>query len=245
MTIHFIGAGPGAADLITVRGLKLLQSCPICVYAGSLIPKALLQDLPPQITCINSQDMTLDEMIDIFQKAHNNNQDVSRLHSGDPCLYGAMAEQMRRLDACGINYDVTPGVPSFIAAAAAMKQELTLPNINQSLILTRTAKNSSLMPEHETLANLGTARATMVIHLSATNADIIMEQLTPLYGDKCPVVIAAYISQKNEKIVRTTLVNLKISLAENNIARTALIFVGHALKQENFSNSHLYSKNKK
>lgn len=242
MTVHFIGAGPGAADLITVRGLKLLQTCPICLYAGSLIPKRLLSDLSAEIKCISSQDMTLEEIVAFIKHAHDKGQDVSRLHSGDPSIYGAIAEQMRCLDACGIPYDVTPGVPSFVAAAAAMKQELTLPGINQSIIITRTAKNSSAMPERENLSTLGASGATMVIHLSATNPDTITEQLTPLYGDNCPVVIAANIGWDNEQIIRTSLITLQSSLLENNISRTALIFVGPALASEQFTNSYLYSQ---
>lgn len=242
MTVHFIGAGPGAADLITVRGLRLLQSCPICLYAGSLIPKDLLTDLPPHIKRISSHDMTLDQIIELVKDAHNKGQDIARLHSGDPSLYGAIAEQIRCLEDIGIPYDITPGVPSFVAAAAAMKQELTLPGINQSIILTRTSKNSSAMPEKETLTHLGASGATIVIHLSATNPDTIIQQLSPLYGDTCPVVIAANVSWDNEKIIPTTLSELKISLDEHNISRTALIFVGPALAQQNFLNSYLYSK---
>ncbi|UXM93991.1 precorrin-4 C(11)-methyltransferase [Bartonella sp. HY329] len=244
MTVHFIGAGPGAADLITIRGLRLLQSCPICLYAGSLIPKGLLDDLPPNVKRISSENMSLDEIFAVFKKANDKGQDVARLHSGDPSIYGAIAEQMRYLDEYAIPYDITPGVPSFAAAAAAMKQELTLPGVNQSIILTRTSKNSSAMPERETLAHLGASRATLVIHLSATNPDIIIKELSPLYGDTCPVVIAANISWHNEKTISTTLSKLKISLEEHNISRTAIIFVGPALSLKSFSNSYLYSKNK-
>lgn len=241
MTVHFIGAGPGAPDLITVRGLKLLQSCPICLYAGSLIPEKLLGDLPSHIKCTSSQDMSLDEIIAFIQDAHKKGLDVSRLHSGDPSIYGAIAEQMRCLDACAIPYDITPGVPSFVAAAAAMKQELTLPGINQSIILTRTAKNSSAMPEKETLSALGASGATMVIHLSATNPDIVMKELMPLYGEDCPIVIAANIGWDNEIIIRTSLKYLDKCLLKHDISRTALIFVGSALATNHFINSYLYS----
>jgi precorrin-4/cobalt-precorrin-4 C11-methyltransferase len=169
VTVHFIGAGPGAADLITVRGLRLIEKCPVCIYAGSLVPKDVVASAPADGRLVDSSSMTLDEIIAEIAAAHAKGQDVARVHSGDPSIYGAVAEQMRRLDALGIPYDVTPGVPAFAAAAAAMKQELTIPEVNQTIILTRTSMKSSAMPEGEDLATLGRSGATLVIHLSIRN----------------------------------------------------------------------------
>jgi precorrin-4/cobalt-precorrin-4 C11-methyltransferase len=190
VTVHFIGAGPGAADLITVRGLRLIESCPVCIYAGSLVPKEVVASAPKDARLVDSSALTLNEIIAEIEAAYAKGHDVARVHSGDPSIYGAMAEQMRRLDALGIPYDVTPGVPAFVAAAAAMKQELTIPEINQTIILTRTSVKSSAMPEGEDLATLGKSGATLVIHLSIRNLAKIETELTPLYGSDCPVVVA-------------------------------------------------------
>src|SRR6201987_4106451 len=194
MTVHFIGAGPGAPDLITVRGLRLIERCPVCLYAGSLVPRAILAAAPPGARLIDTAPLTLDEIVAHISQAHDRGLDIARLHSGDPSLYGAIAEQIRRLAALGIPFDVTPGVPSFAAAAAALGRELTLPEIAQTVILTRTATRSSPMPECETLELLGAIGATLAIHLSITNLTRIIRALIPAYGADCPVVVAYRVS---------------------------------------------------
>ena len=189
MMVHFIGAGPGAADLITVRGLKLIQNCPVCLYAGSLVPQEIVRAAPSDARVIDTASLTLDEIVGEFRAAQRRNQDVARVHSGDPSLYGAIAEQMRKLDEFGIAYDVTPGVSAYAAAAAVLKRELTLPGIAQTIVLTRTAMQASPMPERETLEELGRSRATLAIHLSVRNLGYVERALTPHYGAECPVVV--------------------------------------------------------
>ncbi|MBO1039592.1 precorrin-4 C(11)-methyltransferase [Brucella pituitosa] len=240
MIVHFIGAGPGAADLITVRGLRLIESCPVCIYAGSLVPKEVVASAPKDACLIDSSALTLNEIIAEIEAAHAKGYDVARVHSGDPSIYGAMAEQMRRLDALGIPYDVTPGVPAFVAAAAAMKQELTIPEINQSIILTRTSVKSSAMPEGEDLATLGKSGATLVIHLSIRNVVKIRTELTPLYGADCPVVVAYRVGWPDEQILRGTLSDIEARIEEADLKRTAMIFVGRGLDPKNFRDSALY-----
>lgn len=240
MTVHFIGAGPGAADLITVRGLRLIEQCPVCIYAGSLVPKELVAGVPRGARLVDSSSLTLDEIIAEMEAAHAKGLDVARVHSGDPSIYGAMAEQMRRLDSLGIPYDVTPGVPAFTAAAAAMKQELTIPEVNQTIILTRTSMKSSAMPEGENLATLGRSGATLVIHLSIRNLAKIKAELTPLYGADCPVVVAYRIGWPDEQILRGTLSDISEKVAMSGLQRTAMIFVGRGLDPKNFCDSALY-----
>jgi len=240
VTVHFIGAGPGAADLITVRGLRLIESCPVCIYAGSLVPKEVVASAPTDTLLIDSSALTLNEIIAEIEAAHAKGYDVARVHSGDPSIYGAMAEQMRRLDALGIPYDVTPGVPAFVAAAAAMKQELTIPEINQSIILTRTSVKSSAMPEGEDLATLGKSGATLVIHLSIRNVAKIRTELTPLYGADCPVVVAYRVGWSDEQILRGTLSDIEAKIEATDLKRTAMIFVGRGLDPKNFRDSALY-----
>ena len=240
MTVHFIGAGPGAADLITVRGLRLIESCPVCIYAGSLVPKEVVASAPKDARLVDSSALTLDEIIAEIEAAHAMGYDIARVHSGDPSIYGAMAEQMRRLDLLGIPYDVTPGVPAFVAAAAAMKQELTIPEINQSIILTRTSVKSSAMPKGEDLATLGKSGATLVIHLSIRNIVKIRTELEPLYGADCPVVVAYRVGWPDEQILRGTLSDIEAKIVEADLKRTAMIFVGHGLDPKNFRDSALY-----
>ncbi|MFK0685155.1 precorrin-4 C(11)-methyltransferase [Ochrobactrum sp. BD67] len=240
MTVHFIGAGPGAADLITVRGLRLIEQCPVCIYAGSLVPKELVAGVPKGARLVDSSSLTLDEIIAEMEAAHAKGLDVARVHSGDPSIYGAMAEQMRRLDSLGIPYDVTPGVPAFAAAAAAMKQELTIPAVNQTIILTRTSMKSSAMPEGEDLATLGRSGATLVIHLSIRNLAKIEVELTPLYGADCPVVVAYRIGWPDERILRGTLSDISEKVAMSGLQRTAMIFVGRGLDSKSFRDSALY-----
>ena len=240
MTVHFIGAGPGAADLITVRGLRLIERCPVCIYAGSLVPMEVVAAAPTDGRLIDSSSLTLDEIIAEMEAAHTKGQDIARVHSGDPSIYGAMAEQMRRLDALGIPYDVTPGVPAFAAAAAAMKQELTIPEVNQTIILTRTSMKSSAMPEGEDLATLGRSGATLVIHLSIRNIARIESELVPLYGVDCPVIVAYRVGWPDEQILRGTLSNIAQKVETAKLTRTAMIFVGRGLDPKNFRDSALY-----
>jgi len=241
MTIHFIGAGPGAPDLITVRGLHFIRVCPVCLYAGSLVPREVVADAPENARVVNTAEMTLDTVLEEMRYAHEAGKDVARVHSGDPSLYGAIAEQMRRLDQLRIPYDITPGVPAFSAAAAAFKQELTLPGLNQSVILSRTSLHSSSMPEGESLANLGAARATMVLHLSAKNIVHIQSELIPLYGRDCPVVVAARVGWPDECILHGFLGSIDRDMAKAGVSRTAIIFIGHALGSSSFCDSSLYS----
>lgn len=240
MAVHFIGAGPGAADLITVRGLRLIENCPVCIYAGSLVPKEVVASAPEDALLIDSSSLTLDEIIAAIEAAHAKGHDVARVHSGDPSIYGAMAEQMRRLDALGIPYDVTPGVPAFVAAAAAMKQELTIPEVNQSIILTRTSVKSSAMPEGEDLATLGKSGATLVIYLSIRNLAKIEAELAPLYGADCPVVVAYRVGWPDEQVLRGTLSDIVEKVAVSGVKRTAMVFVGRGLDPQNFRDLALY-----
>lgn len=240
MTVHFIGAGPGAADLITVRGLRLIEQCPVCIYAGSLVPKEVVASAPADARLIDSSALTLDEIVAEMRAAHEKGLDVARVHSGDPSIYGAVAEQMRRLDALGIDYDVTPGVPAFAAAAAAMKQELTIPEVNQTIILTRTSMKSSAMPQGEELAVLGRSGATLVIHLSIRNIAKIECELTPLYGADCPVAVAYRVGWPDEQILRGTLADIAGKIEAADLKRTAMIFVGRGLDPRNFRDSALY-----
>ena len=189
MTVHFIGAGPGAADLITLRGRDLIAACPVCLYAGSLVPEALLQHCPESARIINTASMSLDEIIAEIQSAHDAGHDIARLHSGDLSVWSAMGEQLRRLRALDIPYDVTPGVPAFAAASAALGAELTLPGVAQSLILTRTSGRASSMPDGETLENFAKTGATLAIHLSVHVLEDVISRLTPHYGGDCPVAI--------------------------------------------------------
>lgn len=229
MTVHFIGAGPGAPDLITLRGLRLIEQCPVCLYAGSLVPRELLSAAPPDATIIDTAPLTLDEIVGHCAAAHRQGRDVARLHSGDPSLYGAIAEQMRRLAGLGIPYDITPGVPSFAAAAAALGCELTLPEVAQTVILTRTATRSSAMPEGEALEHLAATGATLAIHLSVTNLAAIVRTLTPFYGADCPAVVACRVSRPDEILIRGTLCDIRDRAKAARITRTALVLVGPAL----------------
>jgi precorrin-4/cobalt-precorrin-4 C11-methyltransferase len=242
MTVHFIGAGPGAADLLTLRGRDLIQRSPVCLYAGSLVPKEVIAHAPHGARIIDSAEMTLDEIIAVIAAAHKENLDVARIHSGDLSIWSTMAEQIRRLVALGIPYDVTPGVPSFAAAAAALSQELTLPGIAQTLILTRTSTRSTPMPLGEDLITLGRSGATMAIHLSITNLDIVTSQLLPLYGAECPAVVVFRASWPDQTILRGTLSTIQQIVTASGIDRNALILVGRSLGQpSSFSESFLYS----
>ena len=240
MTVHFIGAGPGAADLITVRGLRLIEKCPVCLYAGSLVPAEIVAAAPAGARVIDTAPLTLDEIVAEIAAGHRAGHEIARVHSGDPSIYGAIAEQMRRLDALGIPYDVTPGVPAFAAAAAALQIELTAPEVAQTIILTRTATRASAMPQGESLDRLAATGATLAIHLSIANLAKVVRILVPHYGAKCPAVVAYRISWPDERLIRGTLATIHGAAKAAGITRTALILVGPALAGEG-SDSRLYA----
>ena len=241
MTVHFIGAGPGAPDLITVRGLELIRRCPVVLYAGSLVPKEVVREAPEGARVVDTASLTLDEIIAEMVAAHDAGVDVARVHTGDPSLYGATAEQMRRLDRRGIAYDVTPGVPAYAAAAAALKAELTLPEVCQTVVLTRTAGRTP-MPAGEDLASLGKSGATLAIHLSVGNLKRVVDELSPIYGADCPVAVVYRASWPDEKVIRGTLADIEAAVAQSGIKRTALILVGRVLGDVDFPDSRLYAK---
>ncbi|WP_289295154.1 precorrin-4 C(11)-methyltransferase [uncultured Reyranella sp.] len=240
MTIHFIGAGPGAPDLITVRGRDLIARCPVCLYAGSLVPKALLDHCPPGARIVDTAPLSLDEIVAECRRATEAGQDVARLHSGDLSIWSALGEQLRRLDAENIPYTVTPGVPSFAAAAAVLGQELTLPEVAQTVVLTRTSGRASAMPEGETLAAYAATGATLVLHLSIHVLDGIVAELTPHYGSDCPVAIVYRATWPDERVIRATLGTIVDEVAKSPIERTALILVGKVLGARDFRDSALY-----
>lgn len=240
MKVHFIGAGPGAADLITLRGRDIIARCPVCLYAGSLVPEAVIAHAPEGARVIDTAPLTLDEIMAEIAAARDRNEDVARVHSGDPSLYGAIGEQIRRLKQMGIAYDITPGVPAFAAAAAALGLELTLPDIAQTVILTRTAMKSSAMPEGEELENLGRSGATLAIHLSVRNLRQVTAALIPHYGADCPVAVVVRASWPDEIVLRGTLSDIRAKVREHKITRTALILVGPVLAAHDFRNSALY-----
>ena len=241
MKVHFIGAGPGAADLLTLRGRDKIHSSPVCLYAGSLVPKEILVHAPPGARLVDTAEMNLDEIIAEIVEAHAMDLDVARIHSGDLSIWSTMAEQVRRLNQLGISYDVTPGVPAFAAAAAALSQELTLPHVAQTLILTRTSTRSTPMPPGEDLATLGRSGATMAIHLSIQNLDLVTTELLSSYGADCPVVVVFRASWPDEQILRGTLSTIKEIVNIAGIDRNALILVGRSLGQPGFGESYLYS----
>lgn len=241
MTVHFIGAGPGAADLITVRGRDLIARCPVCLYAGSLVPEELLAHCPPGARIVNTAPMSLEEIEAEYIRAHEAGEDIARLHSGDLSVWSAVAEQIRRLAALGIDYTLTPGVPSFSAAAAALGRELTIPEVAQSLVLTRISGRASKMPAGETLANFAATGTTLAIHLAIHALGRVVAELTPHYGPDCPVAIVARASWADERILRGTLSTIEAEMAKDPIERTALILVGPGLGAEDFRESALYS----
>jgi len=241
MTVRFIGAGPGAPDLITVRGLRLIERCPVCLYAGSLVPREIVAAAPPGARVIDTSSLTLDEIIAEIDAAHRDGLDIARVHSGDPSIYGAIAEQMRRLDRLGIPYDVTPGVPAFAAAAAALRRELTLPSVAQTVVLTRTATRASEMPDGEALDRFAATGATLAIHLSIANLARVVRDLLPFYGNHCPVIVAYRVSWPDEQLIRGTLANIREQVKAAGITRTALILVGPALAGESATESRLYA----
>jgi len=240
VTVHFIGAGPGAADLLTLRGRDLIARCPVCLYAGSLVAEAVLAHCPEGARIVNSAPMSLEEILTEFEAAETAGQDVARLHSGDVSIWSALAEQLRELRARGIPYSVTPGVPAFAAAAASLGQELTLPEIAQSLVLTRIGGRASAMPPRETLEVFAATGATLAIHLAIHAVVQITERLLPFYGPNCPAAVVFRASWPEERILRAPLGGLAAEVARSDIDRAALILVGPALAAENFRASALY-----
>jgi precorrin-4/cobalt-precorrin-4 C11-methyltransferase len=241
MKVYFIGAGPGDPELITVRGLRLIERCQVCLYAGSLVPAAVVEAAPAEAHVVDTASLTLDDIMAEIEAAHAQDKDVARVHSGDPSLYGAIAEQIRRLKSLGIEYEIVPGVSAYAAAAAALGIELTVPEVTQSLILTRTAMKSSAMPPGEELTSLGKTGATLAIHLSVRNLRQIERDLIPLYGDDCPVIVAYRVGWPDEAYIHGTLADIRKKVQAEKITRTALIFVGRGLVQDdNFRDSALY-----
>ncbi|MFF7728900.1 precorrin-4 C(11)-methyltransferase [Streptomyces sp. NPDC008001] len=241
MTVYFIGAGPGAADLITVRGARTLARCGVCLYAGSLVPRELLAECPPDARLVDTARLDLDAITEEFVRAHEAGHDVARLHSGDPSVFSAVAEQMRRLDAAGIPYEIVPGVPAFAAAAAALGRELTVPTVGQTVILTRIARQATPMPSGEDLATLGRSGALLVLHLAVRYTSQVVAELLPHYGADCPAAVVAMASRPDELVLRGTLADIAAQVEAAGVIRTAVIVVGRTLAAEQFPDSYLYS----
>jgi precorrin-4/cobalt-precorrin-4 C11-methyltransferase len=241
VTVHFIGAGPGAPDLLTIRAQRLISSCPLCLYAGALVADEIVAHAPAEARTIDTQHLNLDQIVAEMEAAHARGEDVARLHSGDLSIYSAAAEQMRRLDARGIPWDVTPGVPAFAAAAAAIGRELTIPGVAQTVILTRYGRRASPMPAGEELGSLAKHGATLVVHLGAQAIDQIVDAIVPHYGPDCPTAVVARASWSDEAVLRGSLATIAGTVREAGIRRTATIIVGPALSAEGFRDSHLYS----
>jgi precorrin-4/cobalt-precorrin-4 C11-methyltransferase len=242
VTVYFIGAGPGAADLITVRGQRLLSRCPVCLYAGSIMPDDLLALCPPDARIVDTGPLTLEQIVIEIADADSAGQDVARLHSGDPSLYSALAEQCRRLDALDIGYEIVPGVPAFAAAAAALGRELTVPGLAQTVTLTRIATLSTPMPAGEDLATLAQSGATLVLHLAAAQIDAIVPRLLAGgYRPETPAAVVAYASWPQQTVLRGTLADIANQMHDAAITKTAVIVVGDVLAAEGFTDSYLYS----
>ena len=242
MTVHFIGAGPGAADLLTIRAVRLIESSPVCVYAGTYVDAEILAHCPPDATLIDSQHLDLDQITDHLVIADQRGTDVARLCSGDPSIYSALAEQTRRLDEVGVSWDVTPGIPAYAAAAAIIGRELTVPELAQTVILTRTQAASTAMPVSESLAYLAETRATMIIHLAIRRIRQICVELLPAYGPDCPVAVVANATQPTELVLRGNLSTIADLVESAGLRQAAVIMVGQALHAEEFVESHLYGK---
>jgi len=241
MTVHFIGAGPGAADLMTLRGARLIASAPVVLYAGALVPRELLDTARPDARLVDTADLDLDAITAELVGAHEAGLDVARLHSGDPSVYSAMAEQMRRLDAAGVPYDVVPGVPAFAAAAASLKRELTVPGVGQTVVLTRTSARSTAMPPGEELAAYAATGATLVLHLAVQRIAELAPQLAEHYGPDGAVAVVARASREDELVLRGTLADIADQVAAAGVVRTAVVVVGPVLTAAAFPDSHLYS----
>ena len=241
MIVHFIGAGPGAPDLLTLRAQRLIATSPVCMYAGSLVPPPVLAHAPAGARMVDTQNLDLDAIVAELRAAHDRDEDVARLQSGDLSIFSAAAEQMRRLDALGIPWDVTPGVPAFAAAAATLGRELTLPGVAQTVILTRSARRATPMPPGEELAALAEHGATLVLHLAAQAIDEVVATLVPHYGEDCPAAVVARASWPDEVVLRGTLATIASAVYAAGVRRTAVILVGPALAASGFRDSHLYS----
>jgi precorrin-4/cobalt-precorrin-4 C11-methyltransferase len=241
VTVHFVGAGPGAADLITIRAQRLLSECAVCLYAGSLVPAEVLAHCPPSARLIDTAGLNLDEIIAAMEAADAAGHDVVRLCSGDPAVFSAIAEQARRLDRAGIDYDITPGVPAFAAAAAALRRELTVPGVGQTVVLSRIAHRATPMPPGEDLPSLGATGATLVLHLAVQRIEQVVADLLPHYGDDCPAAVVAYASQDKEVLLRGTLGDIAGQVLAAGVRSTAVIIVGRVLAASGFRDSHLYS----
>jgi len=241
MTVHFIGAGPGAADLITVRGRSLVERCPVCLYAGSIVPPEILSWCPPGARLVDTAPLDLDAIAAEFVRAHERAEDVARLHSGDLSIWSALGEQIRRLDALGIAYTITPGVPAFAAAAAALGRELTVPEVAQSVVLTRTSGRASAMPETECLATFAQTGATLAIHLSIHVIENVVDELLPAYGADCPAAVVWRASWPDERVLKGTLGTIAPKVRAEKLERTALILIGRALDASGFRDNALYS----
>jgi precorrin-4/cobalt-precorrin-4 C11-methyltransferase len=241
VTVHFIGAGPGAADLVTLRAARLIASAPVCLYAGALVPRELLDTAPAGARLVDTADLDLDQITAELVAAHEAGLDVARLHSGDPSIWSAVAEQMRRLDAAGVPYEVVPGVPAFAAAAAALKRELTVPGVGQTVVLTRTSARSTPMPPGEELAAYAATGATLVLHLAVQRIAELAPELAEHYGDDGPVAVVARASRDDELVLRGTLADIAGQVAAAGVRRTAVVIVGPVLAAAEFPDSHLYS----
>jgi precorrin-4/cobalt-precorrin-4 C11-methyltransferase len=241
VTVHFVGAGPGAADLLTVRAQRLLSKCAVCLYAGSLVPAEMLAHCPPGAKLVDTADLTLDEIVAAMTEADAEGRDVVRLCSGDPAVFSAIAEQARRLDRAGVAWDVVPGVPAFAAAAASLRRELTVPGVSQTVILSRIAHRATPMPPGEDLASLGSCGATLVLHLAVQRIEQVVTELLPHYSADCPAAVVAYASQDREVVLRGTLGGIAAEVLAAGVRSTAVIIVGKVLTATGFSDSHLYS----
>ncbi len=241
MTVYFIGAGPGAADLLTLRAQRIIAAAPVVLYAGSLVPPEVLAGARPGARLVDTKDLDLDAITARLVSAHRAGEDVARLHSGDPSIFSAVAEQARRLDAAGVPWQIVPGVPAFAAAAAALRQELTLPGVGQTVVLTRAAARATPMPPGEDLASLAVTGATLVLHLAVQSIDKVAADLLPRYGPDCPVAVVARASWPDEEVIRCSLGDLASRVRAAGIRRTAIIVVGRVLAQSCFDESHLYS----
>ena len=241
MTVHFIGAGPGDPELLTIKGQNLISKCPVCLYAGSLIPEAILSHCPKNAKIINTAQLDLDGIISKILEANSRGEDVARLHSGDLSVWSAMGEQIRRIKKEGIKFTVTPGVPSFAAAAAALEVELTLPNLSQSVVLTRLSGRASAVPENEKLENFAKTGSVLALHLSIHRLEEIISKLIPYYGKECPLAIVWRASWPDQKIILSTLDSIEVKKIAR-IDRTAIIFVGKTIGATDFNESSLYAK---
>lgn len=241
MTVHFIGAGPGAADLITLRAANLLGQCTVCLYAGTYLDDEVLSHCPPDAELVDTQHLDLDDIIAVMARAHAAGKDVARLCSGDPTIYSAVAEQTRRLDAAGVPWQITPGVSAYAATAALVGRELTVPEVAQSVVLTRAQRDSTKMPEGEALANFAATGATLVLHLAIRHVRRLSDELVPHYGADCPVVVGSQVSGPHELVLRGTLADIADQVEAHGLRQAAVIIVGRALAAQEFVESHLYS----